>query len=282
MRKERDLLVSRVAEEFPNGRVLPPSSPLPHDGLHSVQHSSILAESSTVQVFLCRREALQEFTLFAFIEAEEGPARTSPHSPLKHHVFGKTPENWHTFDHSLFGQVAKVKLVVNDLDSGEVQSITVTPISTTEACADWIKWRMQNIGACMSATPRDLQALLVEVEKSVNGHESGAVSLLDALNIVLYFREWEEEFREKLRRDLKLTYQREKRRCKEAGLDLPEMPDYQQILSSHKNDLMENLAVTFTDMLQDIQQAIDLCAERLDTEAVASMLSSIYTQVNIN
>ena len=53
-------------------------------------------------------------------------------------------------------------------------------------------------------------------------------------------------------------------------------------VTNHKNDLIEDLAVTFTDMLQDIQQAIDICAERLDTEAVASMLSSIYTQVNIN
>jgi hypothetical protein len=236
--------------------------------------------------------------------AEDDKKHRSFHKPLKGKVFGNDPETWHLADQEIIGRCVHVLL---EVDQGpvlrglsrrqKVSSVTQSPLTATEACTKWIERMNHRVHSFIqvlessSVIDRDgkfplvqpsqevekrLSAVHSELGKILSSKDSPAANLQNALKIIVYYRDWEQKYRQKAKTVLKKQWIKDKRVAKDNGKTPPPEPDYSA--STQKNKFLEKMIIVFTQLIKHVEDSIHLCEEiyEVDMQEVRSLISAMY------
>ena len=254
-----------------------------------------------------------EYIVYGFTEENGNGSGSSPsavggifdrgshrsyHKPLKNKVFGNDPERWHEQDHEIVGRCVQVTLRVHQgpvlrglSRRHKVSSISQERLTATDTCTQWMQ-RLQHRthafiqmleigrGGIEQHPSREVEqrisAVHSELHKLLSNKDSPTANLQNALKIIVYYREWEMKHQRDARTKLKREWIKAKKAAKANGSDAPPEPDYTNI--TKKNLDIEKMVVKFTELIRNVEDAMDLCEEMyfVDMEEVRSLVGAMY------
>ena len=194
------------------------------------------------------------------------------HSPKKHKVYGTSLSNWHQSDKVLGGPILRVTFSIPKTPANKVQFSSGVRIPTVvqdmerinraKACNRWLGDRRRHLEHCFHeahsyGTAETAQNMLYEMEYTLKPLCGEVVGMGIARRMIVYFREWEDDFFAQERKKAKLEFVKAKKSAIANGEPLPKLADFQGAVSS-RNPLMEKICNHYNALFYLLEECVEL------------------------